>query len=46
MAALNGVFELSSILKTEDLEKCELTRKKTVTQQAIHQQEGRVRLKL
>lgn len=42
MAALDGIFELSSILKTEDLEKGDLNRKKIATQQAINQQENRV----
>lgn len=42
MAALDGIFELSSILKTEDLEKSDLNRKRIATQQAINQQENRV----
>ena len=40
--ALSGVCELSSILRTDDLEKEELQRKKVAIDLAIKQQEGRV----
>jgi chromosome segregation ATPase len=41
--ALNGVCELSSLLRVDDIEKTELIRKKNSLELAIKQQEGRVR---
>ena len=42
--SLNGVCELSSLLRVDDSERSNLSRQKMLLELAIKQQEGRVRI--